>query len=61
MLTTDVLHTDPDEARELLTDFATVQYFGVQTISVGVYTQWKGAYDFASASQLSVVTARTSA
>jgi iron(III) transport system permease protein len=40
---------------EVLTDFATVQYFGVQTISVGVYTQWKGAYDFASASQLSVI------
>ena len=37
---------------EVLTDFATVQYFGVQTVSVGVYTVWKGSYDFASAVQL---------
>ena len=35
---------------EVLTDFATVQYFGVQTVSVGVYTVWKGSYDFGSAS-----------
>ena len=40
---------------EVLTDFATVQYFGVQTISVGVYNQWKGGYDFESASRLSVL------
>ncbi len=40
---------------EVLTDFATVQYFGVQTVSVGVYKQWKGSYDFDSASQLSVL------
>ncbi|HEY3013829.1 MAG TPA: iron ABC transporter permease [Nocardioides sp.] len=37
---------------EVLTDFATVQYFGVQTVSVGVYLVWKGSYDFASAAQL---------
>jgi iron(III) transport system permease protein len=37
---------------EVLTDFATVQYFGVRTVSVGVYTTWKGTYDFASAAQL---------
>ena len=37
---------------EVLTDFATVQYFGVQTVSVGVYTAWKGSYDFGSAVQL---------
>ncbi len=37
---------------EVLTDFATVQYFGVQTVSVGVYTVWKGSYDFGSAVQL---------
>ena len=42
-------------AMEVLTDFATVQYFGVQTISVGVYNQWKGGYDFESASRLSVL------
>ena len=40
---------------ETLTDFATVQYFGVQTVSVAVYKQWKGSYDFHSASQLSVL------
>lgn len=40
---------------ETLTDFATVQYFGVETVSVGVYQEWKGSYDFASASQLSVL------
>ena len=40
---------------ETLTDFATVQYFGVQTVSVAVYKQWKGSYDFHSATQLSVL------
>ena len=40
---------------ETLTDFATVQYFGVETVSVAVYKQWKGSYDFHSASQLSVL------
>ena len=28
---------------ETLTDFATVQYFGVKTVSVGVYLVWKGS------------------
>lgn len=40
---------------EVLTDFATVQYFGVQTVSVGVYTVWKGSYNFASAVQLAAL------
>ena len=40
---------------ETLTDFATVQYFGVKTVSVGVYLVWKGTYDFHSATQLSVL------
>lgn len=40
---------------ETLTDFATVQYFGVKTVSVGVYLVWKGSFDFSSASQLSVL------
>jgi iron(III) transport system permease protein len=40
---------------ETLTDFATVQYFNVQTVSVGVYLVWKGSYDFHSATQLSVL------
>lgn len=37
---------------EVLTDFATVQYFNVQTVSYGVYIVWKGNWDFASAAQL---------
>lgn len=40
---------------ETLTDFATVQYFNVQTVSVGVYLVWKGTFDFHSATQLSVL------
>ncbi len=40
---------------ETLTDFATVQYFGVKTVSVGVYLVWKGTFDFHSATQLSVL------
>lgn len=40
---------------ETLTDFATVQYFGVKTVSVGVYLVWQGSFDFASASQMSVL------
>ena len=40
---------------ETLTDFATVQYFGVKTVSVGVYLVWKGSYNFHAATQLSVL------
>jgi iron(III) transport system permease protein len=40
---------------ETLTDFATVQYFGVKTVSVGVYLVWKASFDFHSATQLSVL------
>ncbi len=40
---------------ETLTDFATVQYFNVQTVSVGVYLVWKGSFNFHSATQLSVL------
>ena len=40
---------------ETLTDFATVQYFGVKTVSVGVYLVWKGSYQFHAATQLSVL------
>ena len=40
---------------ETLTDFATVQYFNVKTVSVGVYLVWKGTFDFRSATQLSVL------
>jgi len=37
---------------EVLTDFATVQYFNVRTVSVGVYLVWKGSFDVASAVSL---------
>ncbi|EMY35383.1 binding-protein-dependent transport system inner membrane protein, partial [Arthrobacter crystallopoietes BAB-32] len=40
---------------ETLTDFATAQYFNVQTVSVGVYLVWKGSFDFHAATQLSVL------
>jgi iron(III) transport system permease protein len=40
---------------ETLTDFATVQYFNVQTVSVGVYLVWKGSFNFHSATQLAVL------
>ncbi|GAA1415084.1 ABC transporter permease [Glutamicibacter uratoxydans] len=40
---------------ETLTDFATVQYFNVQTVAVGVYLVWKGSFDFNAATQLSVL------
>ncbi len=37
---------------EVLTDFATIQYFGVQTVSYGVYVTWKSSFDVDSAAQL---------
>lgn len=37
---------------EVLTDFATVQYFNVQTVSYGVYVVWKVNWNFAAAAQL---------
>ena len=40
---------------EVLTDFATVQYFGVKTVSVGVYLTWKGTYDLGSAVWLAMI------
>ena len=40
---------------EVLTDFATVQYFGVQTVSYGVYTTWRTTYDFGAAVQLATL------
>ena len=32
-------------AMETLTDFATVQYFNVETLTVGVFRIWRGTYD----------------
>ncbi|MDX1621133.1 MAG: iron ABC transporter permease [Nitriliruptorales bacterium] len=40
---------------EVLTDFATVQYFNVQTVSVGVFRVWKGMFDRDAASELAAL------
>jgi len=40
---------------EVLTDFATVQYFNVETIPVGIYKVWKGQGDRVTATQLAVL------
>ncbi len=39
-------------AMETLTDFATVQYFGVKTMSVGIHQVWVGMYNREAASEL---------
>lgn len=40
---------------ETLTDFATVQYFGVDTVSVGVFEIWRGQYDRDAASEIATL------
>jgi iron(III) transport system permease protein len=40
---------------ETLTDFATVQYFNVQTVSVGVYQVWRGMFDRETAVELAAL------
>jgi iron(III) transport system permease protein len=40
---------------ETLTDFATVQYFGVDTVSVGVFRIWRGTYDRGAAAEIATV------
>ncbi len=42
-------------AMEALTDFATVQYFNVKTLTVGVYEVWKGMFDRDAASELAAL------
>lgn len=42
-------------AMETLTDFATIQYFNVETVSVGVYQIWNGMFDRAAAAELAAV------
>lgn len=39
-------------AMETLTDYATVQYFNVETVSVGIYRIWNGMYDRVAATEL---------
>ena len=41
-------------ALEVLSDFATVQYFGVDTLSVGIYRVWRGQFDRPAATVLAV-------
>lgn len=40
---------------ETLTDFATVSYFNVQTVSVGIYQVWKGQFDREAATGLAAL------
>lgn len=40
---------------EALTDFATVQYFGVETVTVGVFRIWRGSYDRDAASEIATL------
>lgn len=40
---------------ETLTDFATVQYFGVDTVSVGVFRVWRGTYDRNAAAEIATL------
>lgn len=40
---------------ETLTDFATVQYFGVDTITVGVFRIWRGTFDRDAASEFATL------
>lgn len=42
-------------AMETLTDFATIQYFNVRTVSVAVYQVWNGMFDRAAAAELAAV------
>lgn len=40
---------------EVLSDFATVQYFGVDTLSVGIYKVWRGQFDRPAATVLALL------
>jgi iron(III) transport system permease protein len=42
-------------ALETLSDFATVQYFGVDTLSVGIYRVWRGQFDRPAATVLAML------
>ncbi|MCW2680602.1 MAG: hypothetical protein JWM62_2003 [Frankiales bacterium] len=42
-------------ALEVLSDFATVQYFGVDTLSVGIYKVWRGQFDRPGATVLALL------
>ena len=40
---------------ETLTDFGTVQYFNVETVTVGVFRIWRGTYDRDAASEIATL------
>ncbi len=42
-------------AMETLTDFGTVQYFGIDTVSVGVFRIWRGTFDLDSAAEFATL------
>jgi iron(III) transport system permease protein len=42
-------------ALEVLSDFATVQYFGVDTLSVGIFRVWRGQFDRPAATVLAML------
>lgn len=42
-------------AMETLTDFGTVQYFGIDTLSVGVFRIWRGTFDLDAASEFATL------
>ena len=42
-------------AMETLTDFATVQYFSQETVTVGVFRIWRGTYDRDAASEIATL------
>jgi iron(III) transport system permease protein len=42
-------------AVEVLSDFATVQYFGVDTLSVGIFRVWRGQFDRPAATVLALI------
>ena len=42
-------------AMETLTDFATVQYFQVDTVTVGVFRIWRGTYDRDAAAEIATL------
>ena len=44
---------------ETLTDFATVQYFNVETVTVGVFRIWRGTYDRDAASEIRLLLSRS--
>lgn len=42
-------------AMETLTDFGTVQYFSIDTVSVGVFRIWRGTFDLDAASEFATL------